>query len=393
VRSRPGPDRPRPAVRALRFPPGAAGLLGLDPGVPRRCRAGRAAVRAGRRPHRRLERHPGLRRPGRGARRGPARPDPRRGDRADGALPGDLGAGQDGGLRRRCGRLGRRRPAGGLDGGLAAGLLAVPDRVRPGASVGPRPGRRRGRSGRRAERLRQLARRHRPARSARRPGPAHPDPGPRRARAGPGAAEQPGRGRRRGVGRQDQRRRALLLPADRRLGFRLRPAAGDDQRPRAGRGHRPDGAGRGRGVRRLPRVRGPGGRRGGARRPRPAGGPPGLHPPAGRGRRRLDHHGLPGRWPLLRRTGAGARPGRHQRAGLPQHADRHPRRLRAVRQRALRQLRRAAVRPRRHGARRGLRLGHRRPRHRLRADRPAGGRGRRRREQVGHRGRHRSLRV
>ena len=103
--------------------------------------------------------------------------------------------------------------------------------------------------------------------------------------------------------------------------------------------------------------------------------------------------GYPGGGPFYVGRGPRARPGRDQRAGLPQHADRRPRRLRPVRQRAVRQLRRAAVRARRHGAGGRLRLGDRRPEHRLRADRPAGGRGRARRRQLRNRGRHRRLRV
>ena len=74
-------------------------------------------------------------------------------------------------------------------------------------------------------------------------------------------------------------------------------------------------------------------------------------------------------------AGAGARPRRDQRAGLPQHRRPCVRDVYALYgHRAGRQLRRPAVRDRRQRARRRLRLGHRRPEHRLRADRAAGGR-------------------
>ena len=141
-----------------------------------------------------------------------------------------------------------------------------------------------------------------------------------------------------------------LLAADRRLRLRLRPGAGDDQRARARRRHR-------------------------ARRSSAEGEEYDATPVYVDEEIDIAVLAVPGlpQVPLLLRAPSRPTPattrsswatpaaatsssgparvrdrGRDQRAGLPQHRHRRPRRLRAVRQRAGRQLRRPAVRPRRH---------------------------------------------
>ena len=304
-----------------------------------------------------------------------AGPDRRRRGRPGAALPGDLGAGEGRRLRRRRRRLRGRGAAGGLDGRLPAGQLAVPAGGQPGAPVRAGAGGRPGGARRRALGLQQRCARRStgagcPTSSTRsRPTQVRDVPAPDQAllTSPVVAAVQDSVVKVSGIAPSCSRQidGSGFVYAPERVMTNAHVLAGvADPVVHAER----------RGVRRDAGLRRRGGRHRRARRPRAARDAAAVHAGAGRHRRRLDHHGLPGRRAVLRRRGPRPRPGRDQRAGLPQHPDRRARRLRAVRDRPGRQLRRTAVRDRRQRARRRLRLGDRRPEHRLRAHRAAGGR-------------------
>ena len=274
VRRRPGADRPRAAVRPLRLPAGPARLGHLD----RRVRRGaRCSARSC---------------PGRWPTGSTGPASPGSSPRWSSCWPGRCSARSSPARpAARCARRVTWEPAKMVDSvaGAVVSAIAVllvawmvasplasspfPHGRRPGPPVRAGAGGRPRRPRRRARGLR-----HRCATAIDRRGlPDVLDPlTPTQVRDVPAPDQallaSPVVASVQGLGGEDQRDRAVLLPADRRVGLRLRAGAGDDQRPRAGRRHRPGGAGRGRGVRRDPGVRRRGDRHRRPRRPRPAAG-------------------------------------------------------------------------------------------------------------------------
>ncbi len=213
--------------------------------------------------------------------------------------------------------------------------------------------------------------------------PARVPPGLRRARPGadrpgveppdPAVAEQPGGQVARPRIVQDPRGRAVLLPAARGQRVRLRPRAGDDQRPRRRRRPRADGAGRRRATYDARVV---------LYDPEPdvavlvrAGAAPYAAAVRRRRRRPGDSAvvaGYPENGPFQRRSPPGSASVQEARGPDIYQRSQVTREIYSIyAQGAAGQLRWAAARPERHGVRRGVRGRGRRPQHRLRADRQA----------------------